>query len=296
MKEAFTINPKESKEFERTASEILNISNLNLNFSKSVVTKKDFIIKTITYEITTGNKVLGVEENDFDEKIFILKITGNINFSQISWDIYTTPKEIKDLFEQMRKDISKSDKNIITDTMTRYFKLVKSNSYDSIYTNIDKILSYIIYFYNKTTARDLPILKEFLKISAISFSNNNGIKPFEGYAEKKADPRYLRLVIKKIFSPLENLLFKQRNRRWIVLKDDMICYLNDPNNQVGKNVYWFDENIEINKVEDKILEIESLSSLSINLNLKFDSKFERDLWFKEINERIEKKKRRDIAK
>ena len=290
MKEAFTINPKESKEFERTASEILNISNLNLNFSKSVVTKKDFIIKTITSEITTRNKVLGVEENDFDEKIFILKIIGNINFSQISWDIYTTPKEIKDLFEQMRKDISKSDKNIITDTMTRYFKLVKSNSYDSVYTNIDKILSYIIYFYNKTTARDLPILKEFLKISAISFYNNNGIKPFEGYAEKKADPRYLRLVIKKIFSPLENLLFKQRNRRWIVLKDDMICYLNDPNNQVGKNVYWFDENIEINKVEDKILEIESLSSLSINLNLKFDSKFERDLWFKEINERIEKKK------
>ena len=66
MKEAFTINPKESKEFERTASEILNISNLNLNFSKSVVTKKDFIIKTITSEITTRNKVLGVEENDFE--------------------------------------------------------------------------------------------------------------------------------------------------------------------------------------------------------------------------------------
>ena len=287
MDDNYKVSTNFSQRIARTASEVLTSPSLTLNYSKSVTTKKDFIITSIIPEITTRNKVLEKEENDFDEKIFVLKITGNVNFSQISWNIYTTPKELKGLFEQMRKDLSKSDKNIITDTMTRYFKIVKSYSIDAVYTNIEKIVSFIQFFYNKTKARDLPIFKEALRISAISFSNNNGIKPFEGYAEKKADPRYLRYVIKVIFSPLESLLFKQRNRRWIVLKDDMICYLNDPNTMIGKNVYWFDENIEINKEEDNILDI---GNLSINLNLKFDTRFERDLWYKEINERIEKKR------
>ena len=71
--------------------------------------------------------------------------------------------------------------------MSDYFKIVKKYSLDSINDDINKIINFIQYFYNDTKARDLPIFKEALKISAISFSNNNGIKPFEGYAYKKAE-------------------------------------------------------------------------------------------------------------
>ena len=141
--------------------------------------------------------------------------------------------------------------------MSLYITEVKNYSIDLIYDNIEIIIKYIQYLYNDTEARNLPIFNEFLKISAISFYNNNGIKPFEGYAYKKADPRYLRYVIKILFSKIEHAFFKQRNRRWIVLKDDMICYMNDPNKMIGKNVYWFDENSEINKIEDKKIKIVS---------------------------------------
>ena len=287
MQKNYTVNPAFKEELERNLSKMLNPKNLTQNKPKTKFIKKDFIITSITQEITTRNKILNVEENDFDEKIIILKINGDINYSQISWNIYMSPKQIKDLFEKIEKDLLDKNKDLINPIMAEYFKVFKNYSDDLMCENIDKIISIIQYFYNETEARDLPIFKEALKISAISFSNNNGIKPFEGYAYKKAEPRYLRYVMKMIFSPIEHALFKQRNKRWIVLKDDMICYLNDPNNMIGKNVYWFDENSEINKIKEKKLEIENLS---INLNLKFETKFERDLWYKEIKERIEIKR------
>ena len=287
MEKNYTINQSIKQSLERIYSKKLNNPNLTMNQAKIKYIKKDFLITSITPEITTRNKILEVEENDFDEKIFILKISGNINFSNISWNIYISPAQIKFLFAEIEKDLLTTDKEAINPIMSEYFKVVKNYSLDAIYDNIHQVINYIQYFYNDTKARDLPIFKEALKISAISFSNNNGIKPFEGYAYKKAEPRYLRYVIKTIFSPIENALFKQRNKRWIVLKDDMICYLNDPNNMIGKNVYWFDENSEIYKINQRKLEIENLST---SLDLKFETKFERDLWFKEINKRIEIKR------
>ena len=62
--------------------------------------------------------------------------------------------------------------------------------------------------------------------------------------------------------------------------------MNDPNKMIGKNAYWFDENFEINPEKDNILK---MKNMNIKLNLKFESKFERDLWYMEINKRIEKK-------
>ena len=268
-------------------NEIKNTSQLNSSNSTLVPeNNEDFLITSITSELTTKNKILETEEDDYNEKIFIIKITGNINFLPISWDIYVSPNQIKDLFLQIEQDLIKKDPNLINPIMSLYITEVKNYSIDLIYDNIEIIIKYIQYLYNDTEARNLPIFNEFLKISAISFYNNNGIKPFEGYAYKKADPRYLRYVIKILFSKIEHAFFKQRNRRWIVLKDDMICYMNDPNKMIGKNVYWFDENSEINKIEENKIKIENLS---INLNLKFETKFERDLWYKEINGRIEKK-------
>ena len=66
----------------------------------------------------------------------------------------------------------------------------------------------------------------------------------------------------------------------------MICYLNSPKILVGKNVYWFEEETEIIEEGEKELEIRYESKKGITL--KFNSRFERDLWKKEIEERIEK--------
>ena len=288
MKENLTINSNSQKDVGRIHSmKPLNDSNINLNYSKTEKTSKDFIISSIKSELTTMKSILGKKEYEPNEKIYILKISGKINFSSISWDIYKTPKQLIELFEKMEAELSNSEDYIITPVMSRYFKLMKTYSINTIQENMDKITYYLTYFYNETKARNCCALKEALQISAISFFNNNGIKPFEGYAYKKAEPRLFRQFIRFIYAPLEYALFNDRNKRWIVLKDDMICYMNDPNTMVGKNVYWFDENFEINMVNDNIIE---MKNLTINLNLKFESQFERDLWFMEINKRIEKKK------
>ena len=285
---------KENLTFKQDLNEIKSInsmmplkdSNINLLSCKTEKLPKDLIISSIKPELTTMKVILGKKEYEPDEKIFILNISGNINFSSISWNIYKTPKQLKELFNKMEEELSKNDEYIINTIMSRYFKLMKSYSIDSIPENIDKIVHYLIYFYNETKARNCCTLKEAFQISAISFYNNNGIKPFEGYAYKKAEPRFFRTFIRFFCPPLEGAIFKDRNRRWIVLKDDMICYMNDPNKMIGKNAYWFDENFEINPVDDTTLE---MKNLTIQLNLRFESKFERDLWYLEINKRIEKK-------
>ena len=285
MKKCSTINLDSKNNKQRTFSINFDNSELNLNKSKCKTSRKDFVITSIIGELTTMNKILGINEKEYNEKIFILTINGKISFSYISWKIYKTPKQIQELFQDIKKEISKKD--IILNEAQRVFKLVKSYSVKNIINNINKITDYIKYMYNETKVRESETLNEALRISAISFSNNDGIKPFEGYGFKKAEPRMLRQVMKILISPLEYLIFKQWNKRWLVLKDDMICYLNNPNLLIGKNAYWFDENIEIQREEDLILEVRNLS---INLVLKFDSKFERDLWYIEINKRIEKKR------
>ena len=286
MKENLTFN-QDPNDIMRIQSMVpLKDSNKNITSCKTDKSPKEFYISSIKSELTTMKSILGKKEYEPDEKIFILKISGKINFSSISWDIYKTPKELIELFDKMEIELAKNDEYIISPVMSRYFKLMKSYTVNTVPENIDKIIHYLMYFYNETKARNCCTLKEALQISAISFYNNNGIKPFEGYACKKAEPRILRQIFRIFLAPLELAFFNDRNKRWIVLKDDMICYMNDPNKMIGKNAYWFDENFEINPVKDDILE---MKNLNIKLNLKFESKFQRDLWYMEINKRIEKK-------
>ena len=55
------------------------------------------------------------------------------------------------------------------------------------------------------------------------------------------------------------------NKRWIILKDDMINYLNNSNSVVGKNVNWFDEDNVISGSKGLVSFIGILSYLSISI-------------------------------
>ena len=248
------------------------------------ISKNDIFIESIKVKPSTINEVLG-DKVDYNDDIYEFEVTGK-TFSSltISWKIFKNNKQIKELFEQLKKDISKRD--IQDEAILLKCKLIKNYTNGEIYRNLEKIAEIIVYIYN-TIKPHLESLKEALRISAISFSDETGIKPFEGYALKKAEPRAMRAILKYILYPIELLFFKGWNKRWIILKNDMISYLNSPDALEGKNVYWFDEDIKISIVKDQILKIQNLSR---NLELKFDSRFERDLWKKEIESRIEIKK------
>jgi len=292
MKESFTINNNflneintDSDEDGRTTSYVRH-DNIFQNDSQKK-SNNEFTITSITPTKTTINKTLEISTN-YNDDIFIFEIKGKTKSnSEMSWKIYKNHHEIKDLFEKIRKELNKKNKdNKDNKYMLKICKIIKDYTNGEITDNIKTISIYIMNFYNSEEGNKLEILNEALRISAVSFVNNYEIKPLEGYAFKKADPRILRSILKYICFPLEYWFFKGWNKRWIVLKDDMICYLNSPKILVGKNVYWFDEETEIIEEGEKELEIRYESKKGITL--KFNSRFERDLWKKEIEERIEK--------
>ena len=71
---------------------------------------------------------------------------------------------------------------------------------------------------------------------------------------------------------LECCIFKQYNKRWIVLKDDMISYSDLSVSPGGKHAYFFDEQIKATRKGKYCIEI---TNLSRNLELKFKTYFER---------------------
>ena len=250
------------------------------------IAKNEILISSIKAKASTINEVLGKTVN-YNDDIYIFEIEGKTYTSAtVTWKIYKNNKQVKELFEQIKKEISKRENP--DETMINKCKVVKNYTNGEIYRQIDKIAEDIMHIYNNTNPNQPESLKIGLKISKTSFYNiNDGIKAFEGFALKKAEPRVMRSILKYILFPIEYFIFNGWNKRWIVLKKDMISYLNNPNTLVGKNVYWFDEDFKIATDGDKILKIKNLSR---TLELKFDSKFERDLWNKEIESRVEIKK------
>ena len=245
--------------------------------------KKEFSIISIGVEKTRINRIFGVIKS-YDDDIYIFHINGRTDINpNIPWKVYKKYKQVKEVFEQMKKELSK--KSLTDEYITIHAKMVKNYSENEFDNNLANIGKYIMTIYNGEIGKQLESLNEFLRISATSFSYINGVKPFEGYALKKAEPRFMRTLLKYVVYPVEFWLFKGWNKRWIVLKEDMISYLNTPTTLTGKNVYWFDESMEVTAIQDKLIEIKNLSRV---LLLKFDTIFERDLWKKEIEQRIAK--------
>ena len=251
----------------------------NSKFSKTG--KKEFTIDSVTVEKTRINRIFG-ELKTYDDDIYIITIKGNTELSpNLTWKVYKNYKETKQLFEDMLKELTKE--GFEDEYTTIHCKMVKKFSEKEFDDNLNNIGKYIMIIYNSENGKKLEALNEFLQISSTSFSYINGLKPFEGYASKKDEPRAINSVFKLVTRPVD--FFKGWNKRWIVLKEDMISYLKDRTALSGKNVYWFDEHMEISTTHDKILELKNLTK---TLLLKFESKFERDLWKREIELRVNK--------
>ena len=242
--------------------------------------------KEIDIEKTTAAEVLKESKLDPKENFDLLKIKLNfIAKKEFKWDVYRTPLEMHHFFKKIYK-IVKNDENATKFVFINSLEKLKDykeseilNSVQEIKEELDKMLQ-SPYFNNNVQ------LNEFLNIGGSSFSQyNNGVKPFEGWGLKKADPHCLRKAFGYVCICLECWIFKQYNERWIVLKDDMITYSDLSVSPGGKHVYFFDE--EIKAVRNGKLSIK-ISNLSRVLELKFRNYFERELWKQEIEKRIKK--------
>ena len=256
--------------------EILEINDDNLEIEK----------KTMNIEITTAKEVLKESNIPKKENYNLLKI--NLNFlvkKEFKWVVYRTPVDTIKLFKKLYKSI-KHDENAINLGFVSTLEKLKGYKEKDILNSIEEIKNELDKMIQSSFFKNNLLLNEFFNIGGSSFSQyNDGIKPFEGWGEKKADPHCMRKAFGYICKCLECCIFKQYNQRWIVLKDDMITYSDLSVSQGGKHVYFFDE--EIRAIRSGKTNIK-ITNLSRKLELKFKNYFERELWKEEIEQRIKK--------
>ena len=242
--------------------------------------------KTIEITKTTAAEVLNQTKLDPKDNLNLLKF--NLCYlvrKEFKWEIYHTLDEVQKFFKKLYKFI-KYDENAMKLVDLSSLEKIKDYTNDQLLNSIDIIKNEFDTLFKSSYFDNNLIINEFFNIGSSSFSQlNNGIKPYEGWAMKKADPHCMRRAFGYICFCLECCIFKKFNERWIVLKDDMITYSNLSNSPGGKHVYFFDEEIKAKRVGKLSMRIINLSRM---LELKFKSYFERELWKLEIEKRITK--------
>ena len=242
--------------------------------------------KAIEITKTTAAEVLNQTKLDPKDNLNLLKF--NLCYlvrKEFKWEIYHTPDEVQKFFKKLYRFI-KDDENAMKLVDLSSLEKIKDFTNDQILNSIDMIKNEFDTLFKSSYFNNNLIINEFFNIGSSSFSQyNNGIKPYEGWAMKKADPHCMRRAFGYICFCLECCIFKKFNERWIVLKDDMITYSNLSNSPGGKHVYFFDEEIKAKRVGKLSMRVINLSRV---LELKFKSYFERELWKIEIEKRITK--------
>ena len=263
-------NPFESKESEE-----------QIDQDKVQVLLQEFKAETTTVTDILQNDAKDFREKDkFDVIKFTIKVKAVYNYS---WEVYRKPSEIKKNFAEIHSELSKNFMEP-TGKEAQIFNSVAAMLDDTIKIQIRDIEDYYKSFFQNTKIYNTLAFKEFFNISKGSFNQyNSGSKPFEGYCYKKADPQCLRTAFSIACKCIEYFAFSQYNLRWIVVKDDCIYYSDKSNSDTGKNVYFFDEGLILEKGRDTI----TIKNISRGLILKFKTAFETQLWYREIKRRVD---------
>ena len=247
---------------------------------------KDIDIKA---EYTNVSSVLSPTTTNLrDKDLFeVVKFTIKLEaVHQYIWDVYHKPSEIRENFENI---ISELDKNhiIVKGDIREMLTQISTWTNDGIQIHISDIANYYLTLFKDKQIYNTLAFKEFFNISSASFNQyNEGIKPFEGYVYKKADPQCLRKAFSIVCYCIEYFAFAQYNLRWIVVKDDCVYYMDKSNSENGKNVYFFDNETIVNLNETVV----NITNVSRSLILKFKTVFEANIWYNEIKKRIDKMK------
>ena len=236
-------------------------------------------------EYTSVTSILteGIERFRDKDKFDIIKFSIKVKaVYDYSWEVYRKPNEIKKNFADIHKELSNNFMEL-TGPKGDIFTKVSAWADDSIQLHISEIENFYKMLFNDAKSYNTLSFKEFFNISGGSFNQyNSGSKPFEGYVYKKADPQCLRTAFSIACKCIEYFAFSQYNLRWIVVKDDCLYYLDKSNSESGKNVYFFDKDLKVDKEDRDIIKI---TNISRSIILKFKTAFEREIWYNEIMKR-----------
>ena len=227
----------------------------------------------------------------YEEEIIIPEpfIEFNMQLEKYKWDVYRKPNEIRQNFEDIIDQLDKKNLNPKSEIRGILTQISNWNN-DQIQLNLETIKKYYTTLFKDDIINKTLSLKEFFNISSASFNQyNTGVKPFEGWGYKKADPHCLRKAFSIICYCIEYFAFAQYNLRWVVLTDDHIYYMENSDSKKGKNLYFFDRNTSVKIAENNEKQI-IITNSSRSLILAFKTVFERNIWYYEIKKRIDSKK------
>ena len=279
------IESQNSGEIITTSSKINTLESKDSIEEQEDQDKVQVILQYFKAEYTSVTSILteGIEgfrdKDKFDVIKFSIKVKAVYDYT---WEVYRKPNEIKKNFADIHKELSNNFMEL-TGPKGDIFTKVSAWADDSIQLHISEIESFYKTLFNDTKSYNTLSFKEFFNISGGSFNQyNSGSKPFEGYVYKKADPQCLRTAFSIACKCIEYFAFSQYNLRWIVVKDDCLYYLDKSNSESGKNVYFFDKDLIVDKEDRDIIKI---TNISRSIILKFKTAFEREIWYKEIMKR-----------
>ena len=250
--------------------------------------KLQVILKDIKAEYTSVAEILSPAEVELQDKdLFdLIKFTIKVEaVNTYNWVVYHKPDEIKKNFENISDEWNKNN-IVMTGNFGEMFTVVGGWREEELQLHISEVENFYRNLFNNSSVYSTKSFQEFFNISSGSFNQSNeGSKPFEGYVYKKADPQCLRKAFSIVCYCIEYFAFAQYNLRWLIVKDDQIYYKDKSDSNNGKNVYFFDKDLTVEREgRDSI----NITNVSRSLILKFKTVFEREIWYLEIKKRADK--------
>ena len=245
---------------------------------------EDIIInRVIKSSITTPYDVLSMTKKEvLDYKLIQFDLTFTSAKHKYSWKTYHTPKEIKINIKLLIKNMQEGE---LKTTKPIHPFIFRINNDQDVLNNLPLITEFYLGLFSEQSAQQFPALTKFFNIGSTSFlKSNGGVKPFEGWSEKKVDKHFCRKCFMIACPCCEICLFKRYHERWVVVHDDHLFYLNDPTQKEGKIVYFFDKDMKIENDGEKSLII---NNNSMKLKLRYKNFFEKEYWRNELERRIE---------
>ena len=160
--------------------------------------------KFIEITKTTAAEVLNQPKLDPKENLQLLKFDlCYLVKKEFKWEVYHTPDETKKFLKKIYKFI-KHDENAAKLVELQILEKLKEYNENQLLDSIDEIKKQFDFLLQSPYFDHNLIINEFLNIGNTSFSQyNNGVKPYEGWAYKKADPHCMRKVFGYICFCLE---------------------------------------------------------------------------------------------
>ena len=281
-----------SHEINKNTKLFLDTENLNKMESNEEIQIEQEKVKidllNLDISLTNASDVLRTMNISDKDNYRLVKFQIRVRAVYIyKWEVLHQPSDIKKNFKQMSDEIHKKLIKLDEETQDIFHK-IEQIQLDFISEKLKELEEYYKIILNNEKMKTLISLKEFFSIGLGSFNQyNNGNKPFEGYALKRYEPYCFKNLITKLAGCIESLAYRFE-KKWIVVKDDSIYYSDKSDSEKGNEVYFFTDSMKISPLKKKMLII---SGAGPDLILKFNSYYERELWFNEITYRMEKLKK-----